>query len=245
MKISFTQIFEHSDVLNPISPTSLVIAGKLAGLKPKSVVLDLGCGKGLPSLLWAAAFGCRVQGFDLNWDFAEYAGSRARMLDLLDKVRYTWDDIRRLRLTRKYDAVAFLGLGLAQTYGDRDAAMKTFRSVLREGGSLLLAEPAWLKKPVPLDALKSLSEVEESFLTETEMVALLEKYDFEVVGKLVSSKEDWELYVLPVYTSMQRIIDSEDELSEEAEKVIDRFKAEYDAADKYWNMILWVARSQR
>jgi hypothetical protein len=41
---------------------------------------------------------------------------------------------------------------------------------------------------------------------------------------------------------MQKIIDSESELSEEAQKIVDGFKAEFDAVDKYWNMILWVTR---
>jgi len=41
MKLSYNEVFKYSDVLNPISPTTLFSAGKLAQLEPKKAVLDL------------------------------------------------------------------------------------------------------------------------------------------------------------------------------------------------------------
>jgi len=57
MRLSYTEIFKYSDILNPISQTTLLSAGKLARLEPKKIVLDLGSGKGFPSLMWASIFG--------------------------------------------------------------------------------------------------------------------------------------------------------------------------------------------
>ena len=82
MKLSYTEIFKHSDILNPISATSLLSAGKLAQLEPKSIILDLGSGKAFPSLLWANTFGARVEGFDINKNCVEYSNSRVKMLNL-------------------------------------------------------------------------------------------------------------------------------------------------------------------
>jgi hypothetical protein len=76
------------------------------------------------------------------------------------------------------------------------------------------------------------------------MRQLIGEYGFQVLGNFVSSKEDWELYVRPIYTSMQRIIISKSELADEARKVMDGFKAEYDAVGQYWNMLLWVAENR-
>ena len=56
MKLSYTEIFRYSDILNPFSPTMLLLAGRLAQLGPEKTVLDLGSGKGYPSLLWATVF---------------------------------------------------------------------------------------------------------------------------------------------------------------------------------------------
>ena len=73
MKLSCTEIFRYSDILNPVSPTTLLLAGKLAQLEPEKTVLDLGSGKGFPSLLWASVFGVRVEGFDVNRNYLAYS----------------------------------------------------------------------------------------------------------------------------------------------------------------------------
>ena len=114
--------------------------------------------------------------------------------------------------------------------------------MLHKDGVLVLAEPVWLAKPVSSEVLNALSEAEESFLTVFETQRLLEDSGFHVLGHFVSSKEDWELYVSPVYAAMHEIIESESELADEAQRVMDGFKAEYNAAGQHWNMILWVAK---
>jgi hypothetical protein len=76
------------------------------------------------------------------------------------------------------------------------------------------------------------------------MWELLREYRFKKLGDFVSSKEDWEIYVKPTYIAMQEIIKNKGELAEEAQKVINGFKTEYDAVGQHWNMILWAAKSQ-
>jgi SAM-dependent methyltransferase len=243
MKLSYTEIFKYSDILNPVSPTTLLLAGALAQLGPKKTVLDLGSGKGFPSLLWASVFGVRVEGFDVNKNYVRYANSRAKMLNLSRRVKYLCGDIREPRLNRKYDVVASLGLGIAQVYGDNTNALKIFKTMLNKDGILILAEPVWLAKPVSSEVLKALGEAEDSLLTEAEMRQLMGESAFRMLGQFVSSKEDWELYVRPVYTAMHEIIESKSELADEAQKVMNSFKAECDAVGKHWNMLLWAAKT--
>ena len=243
MRLSYDYIFKYSDILNPVSAATFISAGKLAQLEPKKTILDLGCGKGFPSLLLASVFGVRVEGFDINENYVEYANSRARMLNLSHRVKYTCKDVSELRHSRKYDVVASLGLGVSNTYGDIRRALRMFKTMLYKDGVLILAEPVWLLKPVPLEVLKALGESENSFLTRFEMQQLMEESRFQVLGHFASSKDDWELYVRPVYIAMHEIIESENDLAEEVQRVIDGFKAEYDAAGEQWDMILWVAKA--
>ncbi len=42
---------------------------------------------------------------------------------------------------------------------------------------------------------------------------------------------------------MREVIENGSELTEEAQMVIKSFKAEYDAVNQYWNMVLWVAKA--
>jgi cyclopropane fatty-acyl-phospholipid synthase-like methyltransferase len=244
MKLSYTEIFKHSDILNPISATTLLLAGKLAQLEPKSVILDLGSGKAFSSLLWTNTFGARVEGFDTDKSYVKYANSRAKMLNLSHRAKYFCKDIRELRVDKKYDVVASLGLGVAHVYGKNSDALRIFKTMLHNDGFLIFAEPVWLEKPVSPEVLEALGEVEDSFLTETEMRQLMEECGFQVLGHFVSSKEDWELYVRPVYTTMHRIIENKSELADEAREIMNGFKAEYDAVGRHWNMLLWVAKTR-
>lgn len=243
MRIAYDEIFKHSDILNPISATALLSAGKLAQMERKSIVLDLGSGKGFPSLLWAKTFGVLVEGFDINKNYIEFASSRAKMLNLEHRVKYHCQDVRELRLDRKYDMVASLGLGIAQIYGNNGDALKILKTMLLNDGVLILAEPAWLTKPVCSEVLEAIGESEDSFLTENEMQRLMAESGFQVLGHFASSKEDWELYIRPVYTAMQEIIEGKSKLADEAQKIISSFNAEYDAVGKHWNMLLWVAKT--
>jgi cyclopropane fatty-acyl-phospholipid synthase-like methyltransferase len=243
MKLSYTEIFKYSDLLNPVSAAALFSAGRVAKLGPKKMILDLGSGKGFPSLLWASTFGVRVEGCDINEEFVEYANSRAKMLNLSRRVKYSCQDIKKVELKRKYDVIAFLGLGTAHMYGGTSEALRFFKTTLRDDGVLFLAEPVWLKKPVPSEVVKALDEAEESLRTESEMQQLMKECGFRVLRRFVSSKEDWQLYVRPVYVSMREIIEKKRKLAGEAQEIIDGFKAECDAVGKYWNMLLWVAKA--
>ena len=242
MKLSYNEIFKYSDMLNPVSATALFSAGKLARLEPEKIILDLGSGKGFPSLLWTSTFGVRVEGFDLNKKYVEYANSRAKMLNVSHLVKYFPEDVRELQFNRKYHVVASLGLGITQVYGNISDALKTFKTMLYKNGVVILAEPVWLAKPVSSEVLKALGEAEDSFLTKFEMRRLLEDSGFQVLGHFVSAREDWELYIRPVYVAMHEIIESESELAEEAQRIMYGFKAEYDAVGQHWDMILWVAK---
>lgn len=243
MRLTYNDIFRHSDRLNPISSKTLLLAGKLAELGPEKTLLDLGSGKGFPSLLWASTFGVRIEGFDLNRKYVKYANSYARLLNLEHLAKFACRDIRELKLRHKYDAVASVGIGIAQVYGTAKMAVGNFRLLLKTGGFLIFGEPVWLIKPVPNGVQKALGTPEESLCTEVEMQHLLKEHNFEVRGSYVSTKEDWEYYIRPVYVAMQEIMKSQDELLSESQSVINGFKAEYQAAGKYWDMILWVAKA--
>jgi len=174
MNLSFDEVFKYSDILNPISTTTLLSAGKLAQLKPQAAILDLGSGKGTPSLLWASLFGVQIEGYDLNETFVEYANARANLLNLSHRVKYYTQDIKDLRVKRQYDVVACLGLGIAHIYGDIRNGLRHLKTMVRKGGFLIFAEPIWLVKPLPAEVLEGLSEAEDHFLTKPAIQKMIE-----------------------------------------------------------------------
>ena len=103
LNISWDEVFKYSDILNPISANTLFAAGKLAQLNSNKTVLDLGSGKGTPSLLWASLFGVQIEGYDLGEQFVEYANSRASLLNLSHRVKYYAQDVTALHDKVEYD----------------------------------------------------------------------------------------------------------------------------------------------
>lgn len=245
MRLTYDDIFRHSDRLNPISSKTLLLAGKLAELGPEKSLVDLGSGKGFPSLLWASVFGVRIQGFDLNREYVEHANSHARLLNLEHLAKYSCRDVRQLKLSRRFDAVASLGIGITEVYSSAKTALENLGLMLKPGGFLMLGEPVWLVKPVPKKVQKALATSEESLCAKVEMERLLEDCSFEVQESFVSTKEDWEYYVRPVYVVMSELVKSQPELLSESRVVINGFQAEYSAGGKYWDMMLWVAKNRR
>ena len=134
MKLSYDDIFKYSDVLNPISPITLFKAGKLAELNSNRVILDIGSGKGFPSILWASLFGIKVEGYDFGSGFVQYANSRAELLNLSHRVKFYCKDIKEFKVIREHDFVASLGLGIAHIFGNISDALKQLRTMLRKGG---------------------------------------------------------------------------------------------------------------
>ena len=100
MSVSYDEIFKYSDIFNPISLQTLTSAGKLANLGPEKALVDLGSGKGFPSLFLASIFGVHVEGFDVGKINVDYANSRAKLLNLSQSVQYFCQDLKGFVPTR-------------------------------------------------------------------------------------------------------------------------------------------------
>jgi len=165
------------------------------------------------------------------------------MLSLSDRVRYAYGDIKGLKLKRKFDAVAFLGLGVVGIYGGFDEGLKRLKEYIKDGGFLIFSEPVWLTRPVPQEAIRSLGVTEDFFATAAEFRKRLEDAGLSVQATFTSSREDWELYVQPVLTTLHEIAEGANApRAEEARKMAKAFEAERDAVGKHWNLMLWVAK---
>jgi hypothetical protein len=62
MSSIYDDIFKYTDIFNPVSLQTLLSAGKLANLGPEKTLIDLGSGKGFPSLFLCSIFGVQVEG---------------------------------------------------------------------------------------------------------------------------------------------------------------------------------------
>ena len=242
MQVTWNDAFKHSDRLNPLSAETVLLAGKLAGFKPGKILLDLGSGKGFPSLLWASTFGIGVEGFDFSCQDVNHANSQAKFLNLGHLVKFTCRDVRQLKPNCKYDVVACLGIGLTEVYGCIINALDTFQQMTKSAGFLVLSEPVWLRKPVPECVQKELGVLETNLYTEIEMNRRLEECGYMVLKTFVSTKEDWEFYLKPIEIALHELARTQPKLSLDSQILMKGFQSWYQAAGIHWDMLLWVAR---
>lgn len=244
MRIPFEEILKNSEIFNPVSQTNLFLAGKHAELSPDKSVIDLASGSGYPSLFWASVFGVHVDGYDLGKKWVEYANERAKLLCLQEKAHYFHQDLTNFTPSKKYDIVAALGIDV-NIFGGRVQALTRFKSMLKPDGTIILSEPNWTTKPTPANVLnmfKSLGLTQDSFLTLPEMQGLLKEQGFGELWHVTSTKEDWEIYLRPIFLTMQEYMRAHPDLAQDAQEVIDYFQGEYNAAGEAMDVTLWVLK---
>lgn len=110
---------------------------KILKLKKGQSILDLGCGIGRHSLLFAKA-GFNVTALDRTAAFLYLARKKAKKEKV--KIRFVLEDMRKLRIHEKFDAVVnlFSTFGFFKKKNDDLKVLKNIYASLKPGGKLLL-----------------------------------------------------------------------------------------------------------
>lgn len=118
--------------LDPRGPDSLYDLTEQLGLPPRSVALDVGCGRGRHALDLARRFGFRVHGFDPSRAAIESARAAADAAGLASQVRFAVATAEGMPMP---DASAdFVWCKEVVTLTDLPRAFAAFARVLRPGG---------------------------------------------------------------------------------------------------------------
>lgn len=110
-------------------------------------VLDLGCGRGDISMRVARAFDAEVTGVDGHPPFIEIARQSAAEAMLESRCRFIAEDLRMcLAKPARFDAVLMIAVG--PVLGDSAKTMSMLRTVVRDGGWIIIGD-GYLEDDVP------------------------------------------------------------------------------------------------
>lgn len=217
---------------NPLSEEKLALLGRLLGLTPDTLVLDLACGSGEMLSTWARDHGCRGLGVDLSRDFLASAVRRADELAVADRVTFVHGD-----------AGAFVGDGPAQVVaclgatwigGGLPGTLALMRRSLADYGTLVVGEPFWRAVPpspaealqagIPLTALRTLPGLLRSFGA----------CGYDVVEMVLADEDSWDRYRAAQWGSVRRWLDDnpDDPLAPEMRAELDVDPARYAAYER-------------
>jgi len=179
----------NMNIMNPISETKLILAGKYANLKPGSSVLDIGCGNGTLLSLWEKEFGISGIGIELQ------KGSAFRAKELLrgTGISVIEGDAAAWIPERSYDAVCAFGTSFI--FGGAEKTLEHLAGYVNEGGSLVIGDRFWKKESVPPDFAREWRDVPTSL----ELVSTARYLGLTLTGMLSASNEEWDRYESAVW----------------------------------------------
>ena len=175
------------EIQNPTTPEKIRLLGDYLHLTDQSHVLDVACGKGGPTAILAATYGCRVTGVEIRPEFAQEARSRAVAAGLDSLIEIETADASELQLDSEQYAAA-LCLGATFVCGTIAEAAAALRSAVPSRGFVAIGEPFWRQWPLPAGI------DDEGYTGLHETVTRLEQAGFELTGIIASSDDDWDHY---------------------------------------------------
>lgn len=201
---------------NPYTPEKLTTLGAVLRLAPGAHVLDLGSGSGEMLCSWARDHGITGLGVDMSALFSEQAKRRAEELGVADRVAFIHGDAAGYVAAEKADIAAcvgatWIGGGVAGT-------IALLAKSLKPGGSVLIGEPYWLKRPPTEEIAKScLAGSIADFHLLPELLASFGDLGYDIVEMVLADREGWDRYEAAKWLTMRRWLDENpgDELAGE------------------------------
>ncbi len=157
MLIRLAEIYENTEILSPIDMETWDQIAKTCGLAPQARVLELASGKGAFGLHLARRFACRVDGFDINPEFVDYAKQRTSEQSLTARVTFTCHDVNSLSVEQAaYD----LGVSLGALYIFRGAGWRILMTGVKKDGYVAVSDLFCKKDPPPKELMEVFFEEE-------------------------------------------------------------------------------------
>jgi len=181
----------YHEVCNPMSTGKLDELVGLLGLNPRSVVLDIGCGKA--ELLTRLAERYEISGIGV--DISPYCvmdaeqklrervpGAQIRILNM-DGADYSPDQLFDLTMC----------IGASWVYKGHRGTLNALKTMAKPGALILVGEPFWLREPD--DAyLAAENLTRDMFGTHYDNVLVGENEGLSPLYTMVSNQDDWDRY---------------------------------------------------
>jgi len=178
----------------PGSPASTCRAlAACAHLPPEPEVLDIGCGAGNATMTLLEATEGPVTATDLFPSFLAQLEERAAAFG--DRLQTVEADMAALPFGPRFDLLWSEGAAYIMGF---DAALASWRALLRPGGYLALTEISWLQTPPPEEAVTYWNEAYPGIRSVQANVDAALAAGFEVVEHFALPASDWWAYYAPL-----------------------------------------------
>ncbi len=180
----------YLELVNPITPEKILVAGRVAGMSEGGRVIDFGCGYGEALILWASEFGISGVGIDIRPAACERARDKIRAQGPSDRIDIVCGHgAEYLFEAHSYDVASCLGATFIWKGGFQEA-VRAMRRAITSHGRLIVGEAHWLRTAVPPEY----AQREPSIRTEYELLHSAREEGLELIHVLHASRDEWDRY---------------------------------------------------
>jgi len=181
----------YLELVNPTTPEKLLIAGRVAGMRKGSRVVDFGSGFGEGLSLWAKAFGITGLGIDIRPAACDRARAKMKAQGLAEQIAIACGKAAEYPLeSQSWDIAACIGATFCWQGGFKEA-VHAMRRAIKQDGRLIVGEVHWSQANVPPEYARR----ESSIPSEYEILRMAREEGLEIIYVLHSSQDDWDHYI--------------------------------------------------
>jgi SAM-dependent methyltransferase len=181
----------HED-LDRASPARLELTRRAFRLLPKldrPRILDVGCGRGGPTLELANSGAGEVIGLDIDRDALDDLAAEIEARGLGERVRIVQGSMSEMDFAAEsFDIIWAEGSIWVVGF---EAGLEILRKFLKPGGHLVIHEMAWLRPDPPEQIAKGWRGVYPGIRTSPEYEAAIRSHGYEIVGTFTLPEEFW------------------------------------------------------
>ena len=175
-------------IMNPTTPEKVLAAGRAAGLREGSRVVETGCGNGTILALWGREYGISGLGIEARADACTRAEETFHAAGLSDRISVRCMDARDYVPDAPFDCAA--SIGASHIHGGFAATLDALLGLVHDGGTIVIGDRCWRSDRTPSEFAREWPDV----LTGYEILGLAREAGLDVAAVVRSSSDDWDRY---------------------------------------------------
>ncbi len=175
-------------IMNPTSPEKVLAAGRAAGLRERSRVVEIGCGNGTILALWGREYGVSGVGIEAREDACRRAEETLRAAGLGDRIGVRCMDAREYVPDEPFDCAA--SIGASHIWGGFAATLDALLGMVSDEGTIVIGDRCWRSDRTPPEFAREWPDV----LTEYEILGTVREAGLDVAAVLRAGHDDWDRY---------------------------------------------------
>lgn len=160
-----------------------------SGLPAEPVVVDIGCGPGMQTLVLAKALGGRIVAVDYHQEYLDELKTHAETKQLDERIEIVAGDMRKLRFPENsFDLVWAEGAAYIMGF---DNALMSWRKLLKQQGYVAVSELVWLHADPPRELAQFFSGAYPAMTDIQTNLATIRDSGYEAISHFTLPDSDW------------------------------------------------------